>query len=91
MLDFPYGYMGKNLYVDLSKREIIKKDLDLEIAHRFIGGMGFSLKVLWDEAGPNVDPLSPENMLIFANGPLTGTRAPYSGRTEVTTITHLME
>jgi aldehyde:ferredoxin oxidoreductase len=89
MMDFPYGYMGKNLYVDLSERQIMKKDLDLENARRFIGGMGFGLRVLWDEAGPNVDPLSQENMLIFANGPLTGTRAPYSGRTEITTMNPL--
>jgi hypothetical protein len=56
-----------------------------KIGHRFIIGIGFSLKALWDEGGPNVGPLNPENLLIFANGPLTGMRARYSSRIEVTT------
>ena len=83
------GYAGKDLYVDLSTRRVTKHELNLEIAQRFIGGMGFSLKVLWDEVGPDVDPLSRYNVVSFANGPLTGTRAPCSGRTEITTMNPL--
>ena len=79
-----YGY-GKILDVDLSNGKIEKRDIDPEFARKFIGGMGFSCKILYDEVGPNVDPLSPDNIVIFANGPLTGTRAPCSGRTEITT------
>lgn len=40
MKDSLYGYMGKNLFVDLSERETIKKDMDFEIVRRFIGGNG---------------------------------------------------
>ena len=79
-----YGY-GKMLDVDLSRQRILKKSVDPEFARSYIGGMGFGCKILYDEVGPYVDPLGPDNILIFANGPLTGTKAPCSGRTEVTT------
>ena len=79
-----YGY-GKILDVDLSNGKIEKRDIDPEFARKFIGGMGFSCKILYDEVGTNVDPLGPDNIVIFANGPLTGTSAPCSGRTEITT------
>ncbi len=79
-----YGY-GKILDVDLSSGEIKKHDIDPEFAQDYIGGMGFSLKILYDEVGPMVDPFSNDNVVILANGPLTGTAAPCSGRMEVTT------
>lgn len=79
-----YG-CGKILEVDLSTGKLTKKDIDPQFAREFIGGMGFGCKILYDEVGADVDPLSPDNVLIFANGPLSGTRAPCSGRTEVTT------
>jgi aldehyde:ferredoxin oxidoreductase len=79
-----FGY-GKILEVDLTTRKIEKKDLDAKFTEEFIGGMGFGSKMLYDEVGTKVDPLSPENIIIFSNGPLTGTETPCSGRTEVTT------
>ena len=79
-----YGY-GKILEVDLSKGDIASRDIDPQFARKYIGGMGFSLRILYDEVGPSADPLSPENIIIFANGPLTGTRVACSGRTEITT------
>ena len=78
------GY-GRILDVDLSTGSIQKKEMDPCFAEGYIGGMGFGCKILYDQVGTNVDPLSPENILIFANGPLTGTRTPCSGRTEITT------
>ncbi len=80
-----YGYAGKILEVDLSTERITTRDIGSKFAQEFIGGMGFSCKILYDEVGPGVDPLSPDNVVIFANGPLTGTKVPCSGRTEVTT------
>ncbi len=53
------------------------------MASQFLGGNGFGTKILWDEVGRDVDPLSPENKLIFATGPLTGTIFPTSGRLEI--------
>jgi aldehyde:ferredoxin oxidoreductase len=78
-----YGY-GKILEIDLSTGRLVKRDISPQFARDYIGGMGFSCKILYDEVGPDVDPLGPQNILIFANGPLTGTEAPCSGRTEVT-------
>ncbi|MFC1933501.1 aldehyde ferredoxin oxidoreductase family protein [Chloroflexota bacterium] len=80
-----YGYAGKSLDVDLSTGKIVKRDIDPQFARHYIGGMGFGCKILFDEVGPEVEPFSEENIVIFANGPLTGTRAPCSGRTEITT------
>jgi len=82
------GY-GKILDVDLSSGEFEKRDIAPEFAQNFIGGMGFSCKILYDEVDPKIDPLSPENIIVFANGPLTGTSAPCSGRTEITTMSSL--
>ena len=79
-----HGY-GKILDVDLSTGKLIKRDIDPQFAREFIGGMGFGCKILYDEVGADVDAFSPDNIVVFANGPLTGTRAPCSGRTEITT------
>jgi aldehyde:ferredoxin oxidoreductase len=80
----PNGY-GKILDVNLTTKELSTKEVGEQFARHFLGGMGFSTKLLYDEVGPDVDPLSPDNVIIFANGPLTGTRAPCSGRTEIST------
>ncbi len=79
-----HGY-GMIMDVDLSTRTIHKRPTAPAFAEAFIGGMGFGCKILFDEVGTEVDPLGLDNVLIFANGPLTGTRAPCSGRTEITT------
>ncbi|MBI4332662.1 MAG: aldehyde ferredoxin oxidoreductase family protein [Chloroflexi bacterium] len=79
-----YGY-GKILEVDLATKEIVRRRVDAQFAQQYIGGMGFSSRILFDEVGPEVDPLGPDNIVVFANGPLTGTHAPCSGRTEITT------
>ena len=80
----PYGY-GKILNVNLTSRSITTEEIKSSFAVNYIGGMGFSCKILYDEVGPEIDPLAPENIIIFANGPLTGTKTPCSGRTEITT------
>lgn len=76
---------GKMLEVDLSAGKVVARDIEPEFARDFIGGMGFGSKILYDEVGVDVEPLSPENIVIFAAGPLTGTHTPCSGRTEITT------
>lgn len=80
-----YGYTGKILDLNLSTKQVVANDLDAEVVRRFLGGLGLGLKVLYDEAGPDVDPLSPSNVIIIATGPLTATAAPTSGRTEIVT------
>ncbi|MEM3694979.1 MAG: aldehyde ferredoxin oxidoreductase family protein [Candidatus Bathyarchaeia archaeon] len=79
------GYVGKGLRVNLTEEKIRVEKLEGENARKFIGGKGLGAKILYDQLKPNVDPLSPENMLIFASGPLTATLAPTSGRWAVIT------
>jgi aldehyde:ferredoxin oxidoreductase len=76
---------GKRLDIDLSGGTIIKSNIDPEFARTFMGGMGFSCKILYDQVLPEVDPLGPDNLLIIANGTLTGTNAVCAARTEITT------
>jgi aldehyde:ferredoxin oxidoreductase len=68
-----YGYAGKILYIDLTKRKVSIKPLNSELAKMFIGGKGFIAKLLYDLLPPKIDPFSPENALVFATGPLNGT------------------
>ena len=74
------GWNGKLLRVDLTKGKIKVQEYSEDLAKRFVGGRGFAVKLLWDELKPGTDPLSPENMLIFATGPLTGFVIPNSGK-----------
>ncbi len=80
-----FGWHGKVLRVDLTSETISIEEIDPQVAKDFIGGRGWAIKVLYDEVDPGVDPLSPENKLFFASGPLTGTPAPTGNRYMVTT------
>ncbi len=60
------------------------EDIPEEWARKYIGGRGLGVKYCL-EAGPAVDPLGPDNLLCFMNGPLTGTRANMSGRMAIVT------
>jgi aldehyde:ferredoxin oxidoreductase len=79
------GWNGKVLEIDLTTHSVKTYPLDMEIAHQFIGGRGLGARLLWDLVGPKVDPLSPENVLIFTLGPLTGTGYQTSNRFSVST------
>ena len=79
------GYCGKFLRINLSKREISKEELDLELAKKFVGGRGLATYFMTQEVDPGVEPLSPENKIIFAAGPLTASQAPTAGRYMVVT------
>lgn len=75
-----FGYHGKLLRVDLTNRKIEVEDLNEELIRKYIGGLGFEAKILYEETGPETDPLSPENILMAVTGPYTGTGVPTSGR-----------
>src|SRR5512143_2773493 len=79
------GWAGQVLDIDLTSGAIKTYPLDEKMAHLFLGGRGLGTRLLWDEVGPDIDPLSPENVLIFTNGPLTGTGYQTSNRFSVTT------
>jgi aldehyde:ferredoxin oxidoreductase len=78
------AYTGKMLWVDLTTREARSEPTDPGLASRFVGGAGFGIKLLYDLVPPGTDPLGPDNVLIFAPGPLTGTDSPCSSRMTVT-------
>ncbi len=79
------GWAGKILDIDLTTRAIITRALDENVARLFLGGRGLGARLLWDEVGAEVDPLSPRNILIFATGPLTATGYQTSNRFSVST------
>ena len=80
-----HGWIGNVLRVNLSTGRVSTEPLDPERAKDYIGARGLGSKYLYDEIDPSIDPLSPENKLIFAAGPLTGTYAPSGGRYNVVT------
>lgn len=80
-----YGWMGKIIRVNLSNGKISKEALKNEDMHNFIGARGLGTKMYCDEVDPGVDPLSPDNKMIFMTGPLTGTLATSGGRYNVVT------
>ena len=79
------GWTGTILRVNLTSGDITREPLNLEWAKDYIGGRGLADRYLYEELDPTVDPLSPENVLIFATGPLTGTPAPCGSRYTVVT------
>ncbi|MHA1268315.1 MAG: aldehyde ferredoxin oxidoreductase family protein [Candidatus Helarchaeota archaeon] len=75
-----YGYIGKLLRIDLSTGSISEEPLKEELKKEYLGGSGIGSKILYDELPSNTDPFSPENILIFMTGPLTGTEVIMTGR-----------
>ena len=75
-----HGWNGQILRVNLNKKTSSVQSYGKDFALNFLGGRGFAIKILWDELSPGVDPLSPENKLIFATGPLTGLPVASSGK-----------
>ena len=67
------GWVGKLLRVNLTDSSITVEELSGKLTDQFLGGRGLASKVLYDEVDPQVEPLSPENKIIFMTGPLTGT------------------
>jgi aldehyde:ferredoxin oxidoreductase len=68
----PDGYAGKILRVNLSNNTTSVEELDEKFCRKYIGGAGFIAYYLYKELKPGIDPLGPDNKLIFALGPLTG-------------------
>ncbi|MCD6088395.1 aldehyde ferredoxin oxidoreductase family protein [Candidatus Bathyarchaeota archaeon] len=68
----PYGYLGRILRVNLSKDKLSIEYPDEIFYRRYLGGEGFVAYYLLKELKPGIDPLGPENKLIFAAGPVTG-------------------
>lgn len=75
-----FGYAGKILYVDLTLKRFRDEPLKNGFCEKYIGGNGFAIRLLYDNAKPKIDPFSSENALILAVGPFAGTTVPTSGK-----------
>ncbi|MDP3133230.1 MAG: aldehyde ferredoxin oxidoreductase family protein [Burkholderiaceae bacterium] len=79
------SWAGKILRVNLTTGTVASEPTNMEWAHAYLGSRGLGSKYLVEEVSPKVDPLSPENKIIWATGPLTGTMASTGGRYTVIT------
>ena len=79
------GWQNKVLRVNLTEGSSSVEPLNMEWANDYLGERGLASKYLMEEMDPKADAMSPENVLIFATGPLTGTMASTSGRFAVVT------
>ncbi len=81
-----YAETGFNLEIDLSRGNIERVETDPRETELYLGGLGTNAKILWDRVPPEVEPFSPDNLLIFGTGLLVGTPATGANRTIVSTI-----
>ncbi len=81
-----YAETGFNLEIDLTRGNIERVETDPRDTELYLGGLGTNAKILWERVPPEVDPFSPENLLIFSAGLLCGTPATGCNRTIVSTI-----
>jgi benzoyl-CoA reductase subunit BamB len=81
-----YAETGYNLEIDLTRGSIERVATDPKLTELHLGGLGTNTKILWDRVPPEVEPFSPDNLLIFGTGLLTGTPAPGANRTIISTI-----
>jgi len=76
------GYTGKILKVDLTRKTVSEENTIQYLPHG-IGGRGIAAEIAWEEIPKGTEAFDPSSPLIFMTGPLTGTMAPFSGRTTV--------
>ncbi|MBW2206756.1 MAG: aldehyde dehydrogenase, partial [Deltaproteobacteria bacterium] len=81
-----YAETGYDLEIDLSRGSIERVETDPRDTELYLGGVGTNAKILWERVPPEVEPFSPDNLLIFSAGLLCGTPAPGCNRTIVSTI-----
>lgn len=79
------GYTGKLLNINLTTGQIIREEPDENNLRQFISGRGLGVKYLYERMPPGTDPLSPDNVIVLTTGVLTGTKALFSSRTNITT------
>lgn len=80
----PYGWTGTELEVDLTHGTLVKRGVDPEFVRAYLGGKGTNARLLWDRVPPEVDPFSPDSLLIIGTGILTGTIVPSANRGVIT-------
>ncbi|MHB8764183.1 MAG: aldehyde ferredoxin oxidoreductase N-terminal domain-containing protein, partial [Deferrisomatales bacterium] len=85
----PGAWRGRLLRVDLGARTWAAEELPRPLLESALGGRGLGARLLRDSGRHTLDPLDPRAPLIFASGPLTGTRAPTASRTSLTALSPL--
>ncbi len=78
-------FVGRVLQVDLASGDVERWEVGSETCIAYIGGRGLGARLLLDLLPPETNPLSPENVLMFVTGPLTGTPFPGTGKYVVIT------
>jgi len=81
-----YAETGYNLEIDLTTGSVERVTTDPRDMELYLGGQGTAAKILWDRVGPEVEPFSAENLLIFSAGLLHGTPIPSATRSSVDTF-----
>lgn len=77
------GYTNQVLRVDLTNKKSSVEPLNMNWAEKYIGSKGLAIKYLYEELEPGIDPLGPDNKLLFTTGPMTGTPVPCSGKLSI--------
>ena len=76
--------MAKTAFIDLTSRSIRVEATPPEMLDQYLGSRGYAARLLYDRVGPEVEPFSSQNLLIFSTGPLTGSPWPTGARYTVT-------
>jgi aldehyde:ferredoxin oxidoreductase len=84
-----YSYSGRCLVIDLTDRKAVVEELPQSILEDYLGGVGLGTRLLMERVKPGIEPLGPDNPLIFASSGLTGTMAPASAGHAVVTCSPL--
>ena len=79
MKELKYGYAGKQLRISLRDKRVSVEDVNSDIMRKYLGGAGYGARILYDELEKGIDPLAPENKLLFATSPLTAHKIPGGG------------
>jgi aldehyde:ferredoxin oxidoreductase len=74
-----FGYAGRVLRVDLTTGKTRVEPLDEGVAKKYVGGIGLGMRLWLNNSKPGIDPFSPENPLVLALGPISGTMFPTAG------------
>lgn len=77
------GYQNNVLRVDLSQAKVATEPLRMDFAEKYVGQKGLAIRYLYEELAAGIDPLGPENKLLFTTGPMTGTGVPCSGKLSI--------
>ncbi len=84
-----FGWQGKSIWVDMTTENVKEITIPQEWYREYLGGSGFGFRLLWKYLNPEIKPYDPDNLLIFAVGPLTGTEVYGAGRHSVISISPL--